>query len=151
MLWVSRQAGIPIHQRDLRVGSLSEFAAFRQSSHTRPTRAQKTPSNLNGFRQSFCAWAMRRAPNRSGGSQSLTTLPTRLRLATTLRMRALQVKSPKMWCVCFLISTIGWVFIGLWGRSTNLEKSVWHHVVAGRPGGVASTNFLHHHGLLLLV
>jgi hypothetical protein len=49
------------------------------------------------------------------------------------------------------------VFIGLWGSSTDLEKSVWRQVVAGRPshmtgrlGGVASTNFLHHLGFLLM-
>jgi hypothetical protein len=28
MLWVSQQAGIPIHQRDSRVGSLLEFIEF---------------------------------------------------------------------------------------------------------------------------
>jgi hypothetical protein len=32
---VSQQARIPIHQRDSRVSSLSEFAEFRQSSRTR--------------------------------------------------------------------------------------------------------------------
>jgi hypothetical protein len=31
---VSRQAEIPIHQRDTRVGSLSEFAKFQQSFYT---------------------------------------------------------------------------------------------------------------------
>jgi hypothetical protein len=36
MSWVSRQAGILIHQRDSRVGSLSEFTEFLQSSRTRP-------------------------------------------------------------------------------------------------------------------
>jgi hypothetical protein len=49
MLWVSWQARIPIHQRDSRVSSLSEFAEFRQSSRTQPTRAQKTLSNPNGM------------------------------------------------------------------------------------------------------
>jgi hypothetical protein len=34
MSWVPRQAKILIHQRDSRVGSLSEFAAFQQSSRT---------------------------------------------------------------------------------------------------------------------
>jgi hypothetical protein len=48
--------------------------------------------------------------------------------------------------------------MGPWGSSTDLEKSVWHQVVAGRPGhmagqpgGMASTDFLHCLGLLLLV
>jgi hypothetical protein len=36
MSWVSRQARILIHQRDSRVGSLSEFIEFWQSSRTRP-------------------------------------------------------------------------------------------------------------------
>jgi hypothetical protein len=35
MSWVPRQAEIPIHQRDSRVISLSEFAKFQQSSRTR--------------------------------------------------------------------------------------------------------------------
>jgi hypothetical protein len=42
-----------------------------------------------------------RQAGRPSGSQSLTTLPMRLRLATTLRKRALQVESPKCGvCVC---------------------------------------------------
>jgi hypothetical protein len=50
------------------------------------------------------------------------------------------------------------VFIGVNGTSTHLERSVWHQVVvrrpshmAGRLGGVASTNFLHRLRLHLLV
>jgi hypothetical protein len=43
------------------------------------------------------------------------------------------------------------VFIGPWGSSTDLEKSVWHQVVASRSGGAASTNFLDRLGLLLLL
>jgi hypothetical protein len=50
------------------------------------------------------------------------------------------------------------VFIGPWGSSTDLEKLVWLQVVPDRPsyvasrlGGVATTNFLHGLGLLLLV
>jgi hypothetical protein len=50
------------------------------------------------------------------------------------------------------------VFIGVSGTSTGLERSVWRQVVArrpshvaDRPGGVASTNFLHRFRLLLLV
>jgi hypothetical protein len=41
--------------------------------------------------------------------QSLATLPIRLRLATTQRMRALQVESPKCG-VCLLISTVGGIY-----------------------------------------
>jgi hypothetical protein len=50
------------------------------------------------------------------------------------------------------------VFIGVNGSSIDLERSVWHQVVVGRPsyvagrlGGAASTDFLHRLGLLLLV
>jgi hypothetical protein len=39
--------------------------------------------------------------------------------------------------MCVLISTVGGVFIESWGSSTDLEKSVWHQVVAGRQGGAA--------------
>jgi hypothetical protein len=49
------------------------------------------------------------------------------------------------------------VFIGVNETSTNLERSIWCHVVAGQPshvagrlGGAASTNFLHRLGLLLM-
>jgi hypothetical protein len=44
------------------------------------------------------------------------------------------------------------------GTSTDLEWSVWHQVVAGRPshvadrlGGTASIDYLHRLGLLLLM
>jgi hypothetical protein len=47
------------------------------------------------------------------------------------------------------------VFIGVNGTSIDMERSVWHKVVAswpsrvaGRLGGVASTDFLHQLGLL---
>jgi hypothetical protein len=63
----------------------------------------------------------------------------------------------KMWCVSSHFHCRG-VFIGPWGSSTDLENSVWCQVVAGRPshmagrpGGAASTNFLHRPSLLLLV
>jgi hypothetical protein len=48
--------------------------------------------------------------------------------------------------------------MGPWGSSTDSEKLVWCQVVAGqarhvvdRPGGAASTDFLHNRSLLLLV
>jgi hypothetical protein len=63
----------------------------------------------------------------------------------------------KMWCVSSHFYHRG-VFMGPWGSSTNLEKSVWCQVVAGRPshvadrpGGADSTDFLHPLGLLLHV
>jgi hypothetical protein len=60
--------------------------------------------------------------------------------------------------VCVLFSTGRGVFIGVHGGVTDLVKLVTHQVVAGwpshvagRPCGSASTDFLHHHGLPLLV
>jgi hypothetical protein len=94
-----------------------------------------------------------RQARRPSGPQSLATLQTRLRLATTLRMGALQVKSPKCGvcvCVCVLTFTSRGVFIGQWGSSTYLAEAVTHQVAAGRPRHMvgqpmcsASTNFLH--------
>jgi hypothetical protein len=94
---------------------------------------------------------------RPSSPQSLATLLIRLRLATTLRMRALQVGFPGNG-VCVLISTGGGVLIGPWGSSTDLAEAVNHQVttdwpshVAGRLGGTASTTFLHRLGLPLLM
>jgi hypothetical protein len=63
----------------------------------------------------------------------------------------------KMWCVCVDFHREE-VFIGVNGTPADLDKSVWHHVVAGRPSHVAgrsgesaSTDFLYRVGLLLLV
>jgi hypothetical protein len=53
--------------------------------------------------------------------------------------------------VCVLIFTRGGVFIGPWKSSTDLVEVVTGHVVVGRPGGIASTAFLHHLGLPLVL
>jgi hypothetical protein len=57
-----------------------------------------------------------------------------------------------------LTFTLRGVFIGVNGTSTDLERSVWRWVVAGRPshmadclGVAASSDFLHRLGLVLLV
>jgi hypothetical protein len=57
--------------------------------------------------------------------------------------------SCKKW-VLQCVFTVREVFIRVNGTSTNLEKSVWCQVVAGRPShmadrpsGAASTDFLH--------
>jgi hypothetical protein len=128
---------------------LSKFTEFWQSSCTRRTKAQKTPSNQNGFRQSFHTRATRRSPDRPSEPHHS---PDK---ALHHGMRALQVESPK--CGVSPHFHHRGVLIGPWGSSTDLEKSVWHQVVAcrpshmtGRPGGVASTNFLHRLGLLVL-
>jgi hypothetical protein len=98
-----------------------------------------------------------RQAERPSGPQSLVTLPTRLHLATTLRKRALQVKSPK--CSVCVSTFIGKrVFIGPWGSSTDLAKVVTRQVaadrsghMAGRPMSLASIDFLHRHSLSVLM
>jgi hypothetical protein len=75
---------------------------------------------------------------RPSSPQSLATLMTRLCLATTLRMRALQVECPK-WCVYYDFHWRGGVFIGSCGSSTDLVEAVTHQVAASRSGGMAST------------
>jgi hypothetical protein len=91
-----------------------------------------------------------RKVGRPSGPQSLATLPTRLRLATTLRKSALQVESSKCG-VCVSTFTGRGLFIGPWGSSTDLAEAVTCQVAAGRPMSSPSTNFLHHHSLSLLV
>jgi hypothetical protein len=63
----------------------------------------------------------------------------------------------KMWCVYSDFHQRG-VFIGPWGRSIDLAEAVtrqvvadWPSHVAGQPGEMASTVFLHHFGIPLLV
>jgi hypothetical protein len=85
---------------------------------------------------------------RPSSLQSLTTLPTRLHLATTLRMIALQVEFPTCG-VCVLISTGGGIYrvvgelhrLGEIGLVLGGGRVASH--VAGRLCGVVSTNFLH--------
>jgi hypothetical protein len=71
-------------------------------------------------------------------------------------MRALQVEFSSNG-VCVDFHSEG-VFIGVNGTSTDLERSVWHQVVASRPshmsgglGGAASIDFLRRLGLPLLI
>jgi hypothetical protein len=98
-----------------------------------------------------------RQAGRPSDPQSLTTLPTKLRLATTLRKRDLQVGSKKCGA-CVSTFTGSGVFIGPWESSTNLAEVVTLQVVVDRPSNVVgrpmssvSTDFLHHHTLSLLV
>jgi hypothetical protein len=98
-----------------------------------------------------------RQVGRPSGPQSFTTLPRRLRLATTLRMRALQVEYPKCG-VCVSTFTGRGVFIWPWGSSTDLAEAVTRQVAASQPSHVAgwpmssaSTDFIHHHSISLLV
>jgi hypothetical protein len=77
MSWVSRQAGILIHQRDLRVGSLLEFYEFRlnQSSENSvelkwiPTEVPRSSYSKNS-----------RQAGKSSGPQNLAYLSTLQRL-----------------------------------------------------------------------
>jgi hypothetical protein len=64
-----------------------------------------------------------RQAGRPSSPKKLATLLTSLCLATTLRMRALQVEFSKCG-VCVDFHREG-VFIGVNGTSTDLEKSVW--------------------------
>jgi hypothetical protein len=89
------------------------------------------------------------------GPQSLATLPTRLRLATTLRMRALQVEFPNC-CVCVNFHRQGGIDRVEWDlhqlREVNLVPGGGPVTKpCGWPSGVASTNFLHQLRLLLLI
>jgi hypothetical protein len=83
MSWVSRQAEIPIHQRDSRVGPLLEFAEFRQSSRTRP--------NYSSENSIEAEWILAELPRssyfedsqqgeKSSGAQNLASLSTLQRL-----------------------------------------------------------------------
>jgi hypothetical protein len=75
ILWVSQQVKILIHQRELRVGSLLELQNSSRAPALDRTRAQKTLSNPNGFRQSFRAQATPRTPNKPGSPLALRTSP----------------------------------------------------------------------------
>jgi hypothetical protein len=56
-----------------------------------------------------------------------------------------------MWCVCVLISTDRAVFIGVQGGVIDLVKLVTRQVVADRPCGSVSTDFIHRISLPLLM
>jgi hypothetical protein len=99
-----------------------------------------------------------RRAEKPSGPQSLAILPTRLHLATTLRMRYFLVESPKFH-VCILISTVGGY---LWGHGgapptwrSRFGANCWPAGQAtwpvGQPGGAASIDFIHCLGLLLLM
>jgi hypothetical protein len=83
MSLVSRQAGIPIHQRDSRVRSLSEFTEFWQSSRTRLNK-----SSENSIKPE---WILAELPclgysedsrqaGKSSGPQNLASLSTQQRM-----------------------------------------------------------------------
>jgi hypothetical protein len=58
-----------------------------------------------------------------------------------------------MWCVCVcvLISTDRAIFIGVQGGVIDLVKLVTRQVVADRPCGSVSTDFIHRISLPLLM
>jgi hypothetical protein len=148
----SRQAGTPtspkILKQRLSVGICRILAELPHSSklerrnHVGPWRipAELPRSSYeDGSRQAGSPF----------GPQCLATLPTRLRLSTTLRMRAPQVECPNCG-VCSNFHRYMGIYRGL-GGVTDLVKSVTQKVVAGRPCGFATTNFLHCLGFPLLV
>jgi hypothetical protein len=131
------------------LAKLPHSSKLQSRNHVRP---QRIPAELprstyeEGFRQA----------KRPSNPKSLTILPTRLCLATTLKKRALQVESKKCG-VCVDFHHRG-LFMGPWGSSTDLAEAVTCQVVADRPSHVAgwpmssaSTNFLHSHSLSLLM
>jgi hypothetical protein len=93
--------GLLVHPRYLSRDSLSEFIGFlwipTELPHSskldlrNPIRPQRIPAFLpcSSYKEGS------RQARRPSSPQSLSTLPTRLRLATTLRMGAFQVESPK--------------------------------------------------------
>jgi hypothetical protein len=156
----SRQVGTPTSRKVLkqrlsvRIHRIpAELPRLSKLEPRHPVGPRRIPTEL--LRSSYEEGS--RQPGRLSGPQSFTTLPTRLCLATTLRMGALQVESPKCG-VCVLIFTSRGVFIRVQGGVTDLVKLVTRQVVAGRPSHVASrpcasasTDFLHRLGLPLLV
>jgi hypothetical protein len=83
MSHISQQAGILIHQRDLRVGSLSEFEEFWQSSRTRLNQSSENSIEpewiLAELPCSSYSEDSRKA-EKSSGPQNLTSLSTLQRL-----------------------------------------------------------------------
>jgi hypothetical protein len=157
MSWESQQAGILIHLRDLSRDSLYRILEeLLHSSKLEPRNPVRPWRILTDPPRSSYEEGSRQA-GRPSSLQSLTTLPTRLRLATTLRKRALQVEFPKC-SVCVSTFTSRGVFIGLWGSYTDMAEAVTHQVVAGwtshmagQPMSSVSTDFLLCHSLSLLV
>jgi hypothetical protein len=96
-----------------------------------PIRPWRIPIDLPRSSYKEGSWQAKRPSS----PQSLTTLPTRLHLATTLRMRALQMEFP---CngLCSDFHQRG-LFIGPWGCSTDLAEAVTHQVAVSRPSHVA--------------
>jgi hypothetical protein len=152
MLWVSQQVRIPIHRRDSRVGTLSKFIEFQQSSHTRPTRARRTLSTRMDYSK---ASTLEQQGGLLTGHEALWPSeprhsPNNATPSYYTENESFASGISKMWCVSSHFHR-GGVFIGPWGSSTDLEKLVWHQLVAGWPGGAPSTNFLHCLSILLLV
>jgi hypothetical protein len=83
MSWVFRQAEIPIHQRDSRVGSPSKFTEFWQSFRTRPNLSSETSVDPEQISAELPHWSYSkdsRQVGKSSGPQKLTSLSTPQRL-----------------------------------------------------------------------
>jgi hypothetical protein len=84
-----------------------------------PIRPQRIPTELPRSSYEVGSRQVRRPSN----PQSLATLLTRLRLATTLRMRALQVEFPK-WGVSVDFHREGGIYRGEWDLHRHGEVSL---------------------------
>jgi hypothetical protein len=112
----SRQAGTPtspkVLEQRLSVGIHRISAKLSYSSKLElrnPIRPQRILTDLSRLSYVECS-RQARGPS---GPQSLATLPTRLRLTTTLWTRALQVEFPSN-CVCIDFHCEGGIYRGEW-------------------------------------
>jgi hypothetical protein len=135
MSWVSRQAKIPIHQSDSRVGSLLKFAEFEQSFRTRPNQSSENsvepewlPVELLCLRYSEDSQQARK----SFGPQNLASLSI---------IQRLNLEAP--WggglnLTFFTLAVVGStvVFIGGVRRCSGRRMGVWGPLV--RPAGHAT-------------
>jgi hypothetical protein len=142
MSWVSQQARILIHQKDSRVGSLSEFAEFLQSFCTRPNwslensiEPERILAELPCLRYSKDSWQARK----SSGPQNLASLST-LQEWTWEHYRGLNL-------TLFTLSARGStvVFIGGVRQCYGWGLGAWGPLdrLAGRPSFLLAPSFPH--------
>jgi hypothetical protein len=148
----SRQVGTPtspkvLEQRlSVRIHRIPTELLYSSKLEPRnPVGPRRIPIELPRLSYEEGSWQARRP----SGPHNFTTLPTRLCLATIIRMRALQVEFPSN-DVCVLISTRGGIYRVV-GELHRLSQGGNRHVATGWPGGTASTTFLHRFGLPLLM
>jgi hypothetical protein len=146
---VYRQARIPIHQSDSRIGSLLEFAKFQQSFHTRPNQSSKNSVDPEQIPAKLPRSSYSKDSQQAGKSSSppnLTSLST-LQEWTWEHYRGLNL-------TLFTLSTEGstMVFIGgvrrLCGQRLGtwapLDRPTGHATWSG--GQISSLHCLSHSG-----